>query len=1069
MYDPDDDDDDDTNSTASVTSGRRRRLSTNFAPVNEDSSCSSFTGKFKILDLDLRSCEEMLVDAEHEAMEIDQQQPATDSSLKKRKVASTDKGTPPVIKKAKKISRHSSPTAAGAKDRVTKLKEDKIKQVEKKVEGKRKQQPSKPTTSKAKNRGGNASDDDEPMIVDESSETCEEEGKSSKERMKESNKKKGKLKARIQKRKVQKSYAIYMSLNSILQKDDNNVMKNKIEHDVRNSSRMKILTAIFVNYLMNKPDCRLAEEYAITGFEHYRIMNCFKERTENVYNNCKKKDPELYQLFEEFKKEMADEENEIDQLLFKKFEELHGKKKWWQKNQERLEEYNKFRIEMLTIVNCKFETDLLLQASREMDKDLRVHLHQQGPKMLLKYLKFKEFGIPQQEESDKKKVPEKDKKLVEKKTKKNEKRLENFKKKGNQRKEENQRREGIIPTSEELKQARKNKQQSAREKAKAAYTKKPCKNQEIKKITKQLKRDENKSEKERERNQRERIRKKEEKIEKRKQKNENKEQIFTFKKSGKKECWTSKEMKEKNKNVEKALINLLIYDMCYDDTLYGYLEDIQRKTEELKEIRLKREKEKEEKKKKKVNQEQNDKGKKEKKLEKIEKEEVGLLNFQDLDIPHLCYKFLPLFMRMQRELVDSGAKGFVLFPMKRFGLHHATYTETVLERDVLNYLKNLTTESTEKEQVDKIREKLIKVDPTEREKEKNVAKLKKKYDNLKTLWEALFDLKKVKDKHKNKRACSVPRCMQTDGVKVSLIFDLKKEKQEEETLPSSGNQKKTKKKKKIKYQRFVGLDPGLKAMFGGGMREDDPHIKKDERTKKVDKKQHTLIYANTKTFRFRNGELRRKSLLHKYSKDIDERYNNFMKKNEKYNKVDKNDPTKYLLLAKFYLKQFEIKQDKLTERCFRNLKFNKLIMVQREMDRVVNFIMGDNVKKEPCFVAIGSTKINPCMKGHVKTPIMKIEKRLRERSKQVGEERLKVVSAYEGYTTKMCSSCNQKNIVSRSPKRYAFCQNCHVVWNRDVNAGINILNIALINEEILEAADIPNSEVFPGIISATDM
>lgn len=230
-------------------------------------------------------------------------------------------------------------------------------------------------------------------------------------------------------------------------------------------------------------------------------------------------------------------------------------------------------------------------------------------------------------------------------------------------------------------------------------------------------------------------------------------------------------------------------------------------------------------------------------MEKIEKEEVGLLNFQDLDIPHLCYKFLPLFMKMQRELVDSGAKGFVLFPMKRFGLHHATYTETVLERDVLKYLKNLTTESTEKEQVDKIREKLIKVDPTEREKEtkkeKNVAKLKKKYDNLKTLWEALFDLKKVKDKHKNKRACSVPRYIQTDGVKVSLIFDLKKEKQEEETLPSSENQKKTK-KKKMKYQRFVGLDPGLKAMFGGGMREGDPHIKKDERTKKVDKPEEKL-------------------------------------------------------------------------------------------------------------------------------------------------------------------------------------------------------------------------------------
>lgn len=72
--------------------------------------------------------------------------------------------------------------------------------------------------------------------------------------------------------------------------------------------------------------------------------------------------------------------------------------------------------------------------------------------------------------------------------------------------------------------------------------------------------------------------------------------------------------------------------------------------------------------------------------------------------------------------------------------------------------------------------------------------------------------------------------------------------------------------------------------------------------------------------------------------------------------------------------------------------------------------------KKPCLVivAIGTTSINKRMKGHVKTPIQRIEKRLRERSKQVGEEKLKIVHCYEGNTTKFCSSCNQQNVVSRS-------------------------------------------------------
>lgn len=88
--------------------------------------------------------------------------------------------------------------------------------------------------------------------------------------------------------------------------------------------------------------------------------------------------------------------------------------------------------------------------------------------------------------------------------------------------------------------------------------------------------------------------------------------------------------------------------------------------------------------------EKNEKGKGKKQKMKKEKEEVQLLDFLDLDNEYKCCKFLPLYMRIQREFVDNGLKGFVLFPMRRFGLQHTTLTETILEKDVLPYLNTLS-------------------------------------------------------------------------------------------------------------------------------------------------------------------------------------------------------------------------------------------------------------------------------------------------------------------------------------------------------------------------------------------
>lgn len=256
-----------------------------------------------------------------------------------------------------------------------------------------------------------------------------------------------------------------MSLNSILRNDDENCIKNKIEHDVQNASRIKILTAIFINFIMNKPECQLAKEFAICGFNHFRVMNCFKKRKVEDYIRCKNKDPELYILLEEFKLAMADEESEIDSVLFNEFiEDSEKENQFYENKEEQLKQYNKFRIEKLTSLNCQYQTNLLLQAAREMDKDFRIHLHMKGPKIFKKYLKFKEFGVQTKEEVDKQNTSvknektEEDIKEIEKRAKKNKRRLENFGRKVEKRKKENKKlkEERREVTAEAVKETHKN-------------------------------------------------------------------------------------------------------------------------------------------------------------------------------------------------------------------------------------------------------------------------------------------------------------------------------------------------------------------------------------------------------------------------------------------------------------------------------------------------------------------------------------------------------------------------------------------------------------------------------------
>jgi transposase len=54
--------------------------------------------------------------------------------------------------------------------------------------------------------------------------------------------------------------------------------------------------------------------------------------------------------------------------------------------------------------------------------------------------------------------------------------------------------------------------------------------------------------------------------------------------------------------------------------------------------------------------------------------------------------------------------------------------------------------------------------------------------------------------------------------------------------------------------------------------------------------------------------------------------------------------------------------------------------------------------------------------------------------------KIHVINTDEYRSTVLCSNCYTKMDISKSPHRFASCPHCKKVWNRDINAAVNILN-----------------------------
>ncbi|CAO1376712.1 unnamed protein product [Diamesa hyperborea] len=250
----------------------------------------------------------------------------------------------------------------------------------------------------------------------------------------------------------------------------------------------------------------------------------------------------------------------------------------------------------------------------------------------------------------------------------------------------------------------------------------------------------------------------------------------------------------------------------------------------------------------------------------------------------------------------------------------------------------------------------------------------------------------------------------TDGVSVSVRY---LREQKEPAPPTTLNLEAL---KDCKDQVWVGIDPGMRLFLGGVRAVGDPYIKENV---------STIKYKSAKYYH-EFGSSSRKKKLESWTKRQAE--------------IEKTRPAEQTWdeYIKFSLKHMTELQQLYLKRKVCRLRFDNYIRRAETISKVIkDKIVQESVKK--VVVCFGDSKqaSNSPMKGYIKSPHTKFIKMLKLHPKVI------FIPINEYNTTKVCSTClkKDKHIVSKSPHRFSCCNQCKIVWNRDVNAGMNILKI----------------------------
>lgn len=298
-------------------------------------------------------------------------------------------------------------------------------------------------------------------------------------------------------------------------------------------------------------------------------------------------------------------------------------------------------------------------------------------------------------------------------------------------------------------------------------------------------------------------------------------------------------------------------------------------------------------------------------------------------------------------------------------------------------------------------------------------------------WRELFNINKVETKTRKFRYS-----IKTDGVSVSISIakpqiiktnpepKAKKSKINNDSISSDAKLKEIR-SNADKYDKFIGLDPGLRLMVGG--------ISKTREQLETNKGE--LIKLKSTKFHHEAGFPRRRHKLYKLTNEV---------QTKTYSTLSPMCASKMYLYVDHSIQHFKERFYCYTDRAVARLYFDKYISTKNAANKYAKEIIGD--AKKP-FIAIGSTQIeaDSPIKKYVRTPHSKLLAALKRRAD--------VLEINEFMTTQACSNCKIKIKTSTHRHRYQFCQKCGKCFNRDVNAGINILQLAWYHHVLQQKID----------------
>lgn len=133
------------------------------------------------------------------------------------------------------------------------------------------------------------------------------------------------------------------------------------------------------------------------------------------------------------------------------------------------------------------------------------------------------------------------------------------------------------------------------------------------------------------------------------------------------------------------------------------------------------------------------------------------------------------------------------------------------------------------------------------------------------------------------------------------------------------------------------------------------------------------------------------------------------------------------------------------QRKIARLRLQKTIGRQKCAMKMAKLILSTKKQERPSpptnsLVLIGDNMNYSGMHGYIGTA----QRRIIAELKKLAD--VHIIDEYG--TTKFCAKCKiGKCVTSKSPHRYQYCKMCKTTWNRDINAGLNILHLGV--DEIL--------------------